>query len=155
MRTMEEMFDASAGRLARRKQLTRVLPRMAKEAQSPDLRQGFRGHAVETERHAERLERAFAMLDKTPRQTCEAMQGIEGRETIEAVDDYQVLDAGILAAAQASEHYEIACYGTVCASAKLMGKPQLARLLHHQTLEEEKKADALLTRIADPSVNER
>jgi ferritin-like metal-binding protein YciE len=158
MRTIEQMFHAMLQELYHaEQQLTRALPRMAKEAQSDDLRQAFKDHAVETERHVERLETAFAMIDQAPRaKTCEAMRSIveEARETIEAVADQQVLDAGLVAAAQAAEHYEIARYGTLCAWAKLMGKPQLARLLH-ETLVEEKKADERLTMIADRSVNER
>jgi ferritin-like metal-binding protein YciE len=72
---------------------------------------------------------------------------------MEEFEDPQVLDAGLIGAGQAAEHYEIARYGTLCAWAKLLGKPQIARLLH-QTLEEEKKADELLTQIAERSVNE-
>jgi len=86
---------------------------------------------------------------------CEAVLGIiaEGKEVIEEVDDAEVLDAGLVAFGQAAEHYEIARYGTLCAWAKLIGKPQIARLLH-QTLEEEKKADALLSQIAERSLNQ-
>jgi ferritin-like metal-binding protein YciE len=96
------------------------------------------------------------MMDKTARgKKCEAIIGIidEGKEMIEDTDDKQLLDAGLIAAGQAAEHYEIARYGTLCAWAKAMGKQQVARLLH-ETLEEEKKADALLTKIAEESVNQ-
>jgi ferritin-like metal-binding protein YciE len=97
------------------------------------------------------------MIGKTAKgKKCDAILGIvaEGKEVMDEVDDEQTLDAGLIAAGQAAEHYEIARYGTLCAWAKLIGKPQIARLLH-ETLEEEKNADALLTKIAERSVNEQ
>ena len=97
------------------------------------------------------------MIDKQPRgKKCDAILGIieEGKEVMEKSEDPQILDAGLIAAGQAAEHYEIARYGTLCAWAKLLGKPQIARLLH-QTLEEEKNADELLSKIAERSVNEQ
>lgn len=158
MRTMEDMFNAMLQDVYyAEKQLTRVLPKMAKQAQDEELRQAFQDHAEETERHVERLEKAFEMIDRSARaKKCEAILGIieEGKEVMEKTDDEQLLDAGLVAAAQAAEHYEIARYGTLCAWAKLMGKPQLAKLLH-ETLQEEKNADALLTKIAERSVNEQ
>lgn len=158
MRTMEEMFHALLQDVYyAEKQLTRVLPKMAKEAQGDELKKAFKDHSAETERHVQRLEQAFEMIDRTPRgKKCEAMLGIieEGKEVMEEADGEQILDAGLIAAGQAAEHYEIARYGTLCAWAKQMGKPQLARLLH-QTLEEEKKADELLTKIAERSANEQ
>jgi ferritin-like metal-binding protein YciE len=158
MHTMEDLFHTMLQDVYyAEKQLTRVLPKMAKETDDQELKNAFKHHAEETERHVERLEKAFEMIDRTPRaKKCEAMLGIieEGKEVMEKVDDKQVLDAGLVAAAQAAEHYEIARYGTLCAWAKLMGKPQLARLLH-QTLEEEKKTDELLTKIAERSINEQ
>jgi len=86
---------------------------------------------------------------------CDAILGIiaEGEEVIKEADDEEVQDAGLIASGQAAEHYEIARYGTLCSWAKLLGKPQVAKLLH-QTLEEEKKADALLTKIAERTVNQ-
>lgn len=157
MKTMEDMFYALLQDVYyAEKQLTKALPKMAKEAEDEELKKAFTDHLAETEGHVERLEKAFEMIDKAARaKKCDAILGIiaEGKEVMEEFEDPQVLDAGLVAAGQAAEHYEIARYGTLCAWAKLLGKPQIARLLH-QTLEEEKKADELLTKIADRSVNE-
>jgi ferritin-like metal-binding protein YciE len=136
--------------------LLKTLPQMAKKASSEELSQAFLTHRDQTEGQIERLEQAFEMIEKKPRgKKCDAILGIiqEGKEVIEEVEDDDVLDAGLIGAAQAAEHYEIARYGTLCAWAKQMGKPQIARLLH-QTLEEEKQTDELLTKIAESSVNE-
>lgn len=157
MKTMDEMFYAMLQDVYyAEKQLTKALPKMAKEAEDEALKTAFTDHLEETEGQIERLEQVFEMLDKTARaKKCDAILGIieEGKEVMEKAEDKQILDAGLIAAGQAAEHYEIARYGTLCAWAKLLGKPQIARLLH-QTLEEEKKADLLLTQIADRSVNE-
>jgi ferritin-like metal-binding protein YciE len=156
MKTMDDMFYALMQDVYyAEKQLTKALPKMAKQAEDEQLKKAFTDHQKETEGHIERLEKAFEMINKTPRaKKCDAILGIieEGKEVIEDTDDKQVLDAGLISAGQAAEHYEIARYGTLCAWAKLLGKQQLARLLH-ETLEEEKKADALLTQIAERSVN--
>jgi ferritin-like metal-binding protein YciE len=156
MKTMDDMFYTLMQDVYyAEKQLTKALPKMAKQAEDEELKKAFTDHQKETEGHVERLEKAFEMINKNPRaKKCDAILGIieEGKEVIEDTDDKQVLDAGLISAGQAAEHYEIARYGTLCAWAKLLNKPQLARLLH-ETLEEEKKADALLTRIAERSVN--
>jgi ferritin-like metal-binding protein YciE len=157
MKTMEEMFNSLLQDVYyAEKQLTRALPKMAKQAEDPKLKKAFSEHLTETEGHIKRLEQAFEMMDKTARgKKCDAMLGIieEGKEMMDEADDKELLDAGLIAAGQAAEHYEIARYGTLCAWAKAMGKPQVANLLH-ETLEEEKKADALLTKIAKESVNQ-
>jgi ferritin-like metal-binding protein YciE len=157
MKTMEELFHALLQDVYyAEKQLTKALPKMAKEADDSELKKAFTDHLKETEGHVERLEQAFKIIGKPAKgKKCDAILGIieEGKEVIEEVDDEQVLDAGLIASGQAAEHYEIARYGTLCAWAKLIGKPQIARLLH-ETLEEEKKADALLGKIADRSVNQ-
>lgn len=157
MKTMEELFHALLQDVYyAEKQLTKALPKMAKEADDARLKKAFTDHLAETEGHIERLEKAFEMIDKPARgKKCAAILGIieEGKEVIEEADDEKVLDAGLVAAGQAAEHYEIARYGTLCAWAKLIGKPQIARLLH-ETLQEEKHADALLTEIAERSVNQ-
>jgi ferritin-like metal-binding protein YciE len=157
MKTMEDMFHALLQDVYfAEKQLTKALPKMAKEADDSELKKAFTDHLKETEGHIERLEKAFDMIDKPARgKKCEAIIGIieEGKEVIEEADDEQILDAGLIASGQAAEHYEIARYGTLCAWAKLLGKPQIARLLH-ETLEEEKNADELLTKIAEKSVNQ-
>jgi ferritin-like metal-binding protein YciE len=154
---MEDMFHALLQDVYfAEKQLTKALPKMAKEADDSELKKAFTDHLKETEGHIERLEKAFDMIDKPARgKKCEAIIGIieEGKEVIEEADDEQILDAGLIASGQAAEHYEIARYGTLCAWAKLLGKPQIARLLH-ETLEEEKNADELLTKIAEKSVNQ-
>ena len=137
------------------KQIYKSLPKMAKAASSDQLRAAFEKHHDETEGQIERLEQIFELLGKPARgKKCDAILGIvaEGDEVVEEAEDDDVLDAGVLAAAQAAEHYEIARYGTLCAWAKQMGKPEIARLLN-QTLDEEKKADALLTKIAEKAVN--
>jgi ferritin-like metal-binding protein YciE len=158
MKSMEDMFYAMLQDVYyAEKQLTKALPKMAKEAGDQELKKAFTDHLEETQGHIERLEKAFGMIDKTARaKKCDAILGIieEGKEVMEkASDDKELLDAGLIASGQAAEHYEIARYGTLCAWAKLLGKPQLARLLH-ETLEEEKKADALLSQIAEKSVNQ-
>ena len=138
------------------KQLLKALPKLAKKATNEQLEQAFLTHRDETETHVERLEKAFEMIGKKPRaKKCEAIAGIiaEGEEVVSEAEEEDVRDAGMLAAAQAAEHYEIARYGTLCAWAKQIGKPELARLLH-QTLEEEKKTDETLTQIAQQCVNQ-
>jgi len=156
MKTMEELFHALLQDVYyAEKQLTKALPKMAKEADNEELKKAFTTHLKETEGHVERLEKAFEMIGKPAKgKTCDAILGIiaEGKEVIEEVDDDQILDAGLIAAGQAAEHYEIARYGTLCAWAKLIGKPQVARLLH-ETLDEEKHADKLLNEIAERAVN--
>jgi ferritin-like metal-binding protein YciE len=156
MKTMEELFHALLQDVYyAEKQLTKALPKMAKEADDAELKKAFTDHLEETEGHIERLEKAFEMIGKPARgKKCEAIIGIidEGKEVIDEAEDEQILDAGLIASGQAAEHYEIARYGTLCAWAKLLGKPQIARLLH-ETLQEEKHADELLTRIAEKSVN--
>jgi len=156
MKTMEEMFNALLQDVYyAEKQLTKALPKMAKEADNAKLKKAFADHLKETEGHVERLEKAFEMIGKTAKgKKCPAILGIieEGKEVIDEVDDENVLDAGLIGAGQAAEHYEIARYGTLIAWAKQIGKPQIARLLH-ETLEEEKHADELLTQIAEEGVN--
>jgi ferritin-like metal-binding protein YciE len=158
MKTMDQLFHALLQDVYyAEKELTKVLPKMAKEADDQELKKAFNDHLKETEGHVERLEKAFEMVGKPAKgKKCEAILGIvaEGKEVIDEVDDAQTLDAGLIAAGQAAEHYEIARYGTLCAWARLLGKPQIARLLH-ETLEEEKKADALLSKIAERSVNQQ
>jgi ferritin-like metal-binding protein YciE len=137
------------------KQLTKALPKMAKASTSPQLKKAFETHLKETEGHIKRLEQVFGLLDLTARgKTCKAMQGLveEGSEMIEEEADPEVMDAGLIAAAQRVEHYEIAAYGTVRTYAQLLGEKQAVQL-HQQTLDEEKHADELLTQIAEKSIN--
>jgi ferritin-like metal-binding protein YciE len=155
---MEELFHALLQDVYyAEKQLTKALPKLAKAAESKELKKAFTDHLKETEGHVERLEKAFDMIGKPAKgKKCEAILGIieEGKEVIEEAEEDSVLDAGLIASGQAAEHYEIARYGTLIAWAKVIGKPQVARLLH-ETLQEEKHADELLTKIADRAVNEQ
>jgi ferritin-like metal-binding protein YciE len=139
------------------KSLVRALRKMAKAAESEQLRSAFETHRTETEGQVERLEQVFEMLGKRPQaKTCEAMQGIlaEGEEVMEDFADSEALDAGLLAAAQAVEHYEITRYGTLKSWAGQLGMKDAARLLE-ETLAEEKKTDELLTRLAESALNPR
>ena len=137
------------------KQILKALPKMAKAAQADKLRAAFEKHHGETEGQVERLERVFELIDKPARgKTCEAIQGLldEGKEIMEEYKGTEALDAGMVAAAQAVEHYEIARYGTLKQWALQLGIKDAVRLLD-QTLQEEKKTDEALTSLAEASVN--
>src|SRR5690348_15993505 len=137
------------------KQLLRALPKMAKNANDDTLRQAFETHTEETKGHVEWLEQIFDKLGKKPGgKTCKAMQGLveEGKEKMEEDAEPEVLDAGLISAAQRVEHYEIAGYGTVRTYAKLLGDENAARLLQ-KTLDEEGQTDKKLTQLAESSIN--
>ena len=137
------------------KQILKALPKMAKAAQAKELRAAFEKHHGETEGQVERLEQIFELLDKPARaKTCDAIQGIldEGKEIMDEYKGCEALDAGLLAAAQAVEHYEISRYGTLKQWALQLGMKDAARLLD-ETLQEEKKTDVSLTTLAEASVN--
>jgi ferritin-like metal-binding protein YciE len=137
------------------RQILKALPKMAKASESDDLRNALMHHREETQGQVERLQRAFEALGKRARAaTCEAINGLieEGDEVIEEFPEGMVRDAGILANAQAVEHYEMARYGTIVAWAKAVGADDVARLMH-ETLEEEKKADATLNQLAQRRIN--
>ncbi len=137
------------------KQIYKSLPKMAKAAVSDQLRAAFEKHHDETEGQIGRLEQIFELLDKPARgKKCDAIEGIldEGKEIMEEYDDTSALDAGLLAAAQAVEHYEISRYGTLKAWATKLGMRDAAKLLD-QTLAEEKKTDDALSKIAASAVN--
>jgi ferritin-like metal-binding protein YciE len=136
-------------------QLLKALPKMAKGASSDELKQAFEDHLEETKEHVERLEKIFEGLDESPKgKTCKAMKGLveEGSEILEEEGDESVLDAGIIAAAQKVEHYEIASYGTVRTWADLLGEKAAVKLLQ-ETLDEEGAADQKLTELAEEIVN--
>jgi ferritin-like metal-binding protein YciE len=136
-------------------QLLKALPKMAKGAVSTELKQAFENHLEETEGHVERLEEIFEDLEESPKgKTCQAMKGLveEGSEILEEEGDESVLDAGIIAAAQKVEHYEIASYGTVRTFAELLGEKEAAKLLQ-ETLDEEGAADEKLNELAEDIVN--
>jgi ferritin-like metal-binding protein YciE len=137
------------------KQILKALPKMAKAAHSEKLRAAFERHHVETEGQVDRLEKVFELIDKPARsKTCDAIQGIleEGREIMEEYKGSEALDAGMLAAAQAVEHYEISRYGTLKQWAQQLGMKDAVRLLD-ETLQEEKKTDEALTSLAEAAVN--
>ena len=137
------------------RQILKALPKMAKATQNEDLRQALMHHREETQGQVDRLQKAFEALGKRARaQTCEAINGLieEGEEVIEEFPEGTVRDAGILANAQAVEHYEMARYGTIIAWAKTCGQEQVVQLMH-ETLEEEKKADTLLNDLAAKKIN--
>ncbi|MCJ1900934.1 MULTISPECIES: ferritin-like domain-containing protein [Paracoccus] len=137
------------------RQILKALPKMARGAQSDRLRKAFEKHREETEIHVERLQQVFEILGKAARgKTCPAIDGIieEGEEVMAAFKDAPALDAGLVAAAQAVEHYEIARYGTLRQWAKQLGLKEAAALLG-QTLEEESATDELLTQIAESEAN--
>jgi ferritin-like metal-binding protein YciE len=137
------------------KQILKALPKMAKAARSDKLRAAFEKHHDETEGQIERLEQVFELLDKPARgKTCEAIQGIldEGKEIMDEYKGTEALDAGLVSAAQAVEHYEIARYGTLKQWAQQLGMKDAVRLLD-QTLQEEKKTDEALTSLAEGVVN--
>jgi ferritin-like metal-binding protein YciE len=137
------------------KQILKALPKMAKAATSQELQAAFEKHHEETEGQVERLEQVFELLGKPARgKKCDAIEGIieEGKEIMEEYADTPALDAGLLAAAQAVEHYEISRYGTLKAWAAKLDLKDAVKLLD-QTLSEEKKTDETLTKIAEKAVN--
>ena len=132
------------------------LPKMAKAAQSDELRAAFEKHHAETEGQVERLEQVFELIGKKAQgKTCDAIVGIveEGQEVMKEYKGSPALDAGLLAGAQAVEHYEISRYGTLKTWAEELGLRDAVRLLD-ATLQEEKKTDATLTAIAESVVNQ-
>jgi ferritin-like metal-binding protein YciE len=137
------------------KQILRALPKMAKEASTPELKQAFETHRDQTEGHVDRLNEVFELIGKPARgKTCEAILGIidEAKEIMEDFKGADALDAGLASSAQAVEHYEIARYGTLKTWAKELGHNDAAKLLD-ETLQEEIKTDQLLTKIATSNVN--
>ena len=139
------------------RQITKALPQMIQKATDPQLKQGFQTHLAETENQIRRLEQVFQALGQEAQgTTCAAMNGIieEAQEIMGDADDNEVLDAAMLAAAQAVEHYEITRYGTLIAFAQQLGRTQVVSLLQ-QTLEEEKATDKKLTQLAESRINRR
>ncbi|MDQ2732513.1 MAG: ferritin-like domain-containing protein [Armatimonadota bacterium] len=136
-------------------QITKALPKMAKAATTPELKAAFETHLEETKGQIARIEQIFEKLGGSPKgKTCKAMQGLveEGSELLEEKPDKAVLDAGLIAAAQRVEHYEIAAYGTARTYALELGHKDVAKLLQ-ETLDEEGKTDKLLTKLAESVVN--
>jgi ferritin-like metal-binding protein YciE len=154
--TLEDLFlDEIRDLYDAEKQLTKALPKMAKAASSEELRTAFENHLEETENQVERLEQIFTMLDqKGTGKKCAAMAGLvqEGDEMVSSTDDSAVRDAGLIAAAQKVEHYEISGYGSARTHAQLLGHQEAVSLLE-ETLYEEKQADRILNGLAESSVN--
>jgi ferritin-like metal-binding protein YciE len=139
------------------KQIVKALPEMIGKATDPQLKQGFQIHLRETENHVKRLEQVFQLLgQKAQGVDCPAIDGIikEANEVAGEVEQKSVLDAALIAAAQAVEHYEMTRYGTLIAWANLLGKRDCASLLQ-QTLDEEKATDEKLTKMAESQVNRK
>jgi ferritin-like metal-binding protein YciE len=137
-------------------QLVDALPKMADAAHAPELKNAFREHLNQTKQHVDRLEQIFRKLGESPKgETCEGMKGLvkEGQEMIKMKGEPEVIDAGLIAAAQRVEHYEMAGYGTVRTYAELLGDQEAVRLLE-RTLQEEEDADEKLTEIAESHINQ-
>jgi ferritin-like metal-binding protein YciE len=138
------------------KQLTKALPKLARAATSPVLRDAFQSHLEETRGHVERLEQVMEGLgEKVRGKHCDGIEGIieEGKSVMEEEFDEVTMDACLIAAGQRAEHYEIAVYGTLVAWAKAMGHSQAVDLLQ-ETLNEEKAADEKLTALAEAGINQ-
>jgi ferritin-like metal-binding protein YciE len=137
------------------KKILTALPKLAKAAQSDDLASALERHRTETEEHVARLEQVFELIDEEPHgKTCPAIMGLieEGQEIAKEYKDSPAIDAGLLAAAQAVEHYEIARYGTLRTWAQELGIKEAVNILA-KTLDEESRTDALLSKLAEKSVN--
>jgi ferritin-like metal-binding protein YciE len=155
-KTLEDLFHETLKDIYfTEKTLVKELPRLAKAADADELREAFETHLQETEDQVERLEQIFELLDKPARgKTCPAIKGLseEAKEVMKDFKNTNALDAGLLSAAQAVEHYEISRYGTLKAWAEELGLDQAVRLLD-ATLQEEKNADRTLSEIAESRVN--
>jgi ferritin-like metal-binding protein YciE len=155
-KTLDDLFHETLKDIyyAEKKILT-ALPKMAKAAQSEELQAAFEKHERETKGQVDRLERVFAMIKQPAKgKTCDAINGMidEGKEVMKEFRGCAALDAGLLASAQAVEHYEISRYGTLKTWAKQLGLDDAATLLQ-ETLQEEKKTDEALTELAESTVN--
>jgi ferritin-like metal-binding protein YciE len=157
-KTLDDLFhDTLKDIYFAEKKILATLPKMANAAQSAELKAAFEKHRTETEGQIERLEKVFAVIEKKPQgKTCAAIVGIteEGAEIMEEYKGSPALDAGLLAAAQAVEHYEISRYGTLIAWAEELGLDDAVSLLE-ETLEEEEATDEALTEIAKTAINQQ
>src|SRR5262245_58114460 len=156
-KTLADLFEHGLKDIyyAEKKILT-ALPKMAKAAETEELTAAFQKHEKETKGQVERLERVFQMMDQSAKgKKCPGIDGIieEGKDIIDEFKKTPALDAGLIAAAQAVEHYEITRYGTLIAWAQKLGMSDAAELLQ-ETLDEEKATDQTLTELAQSAVNE-
>jgi ferritin-like metal-binding protein YciE len=156
MMSLQDLFVSELKDLySAENQLVKALPKMAKAAGTEDLKRAFEEHLEQTKGHVERLEQIFDKLDvSTKGKKCKAMEGLieEGKDMIDEDAEADVKDAGLIAAAQKVEHYEIAGYGSARTFARMLGNEEAANLLQ-QTLNEEAEADKKLTAIAESHVN--
>jgi ferritin-like metal-binding protein YciE len=157
-KTLDDLFhDTLKDIYYAERKILKALPKMKRAAQSADLKAAFDKHQQETEGQVERLQQIFEMLGKRAQgKTCDAIEGIiaEGEEIMDEFKDSAALDAGLISAAQAVEHYEITRYGTLKRWASELGMADAAKLLD-ATLQEESKTDSNLTKLADASANDR
>ncbi|GGF69186.1 YciE/YciF family protein [Azorhizobium oxalatiphilum] len=158
MKSMDDLFVHTLRDIYyAEKRILKALPKMIDKATDPELQAAFRSHLVETEGHVQRVEEVFRMHGVEAKTvTCRAIDGIitEAEEVIGEVEDPEVLDAALAASAQAVEHYEMTRYGTLVAWARRLGRADCAAVLQ-LNLDEEKKADEKLTRIAESKLNIR
>jgi ferritin-like metal-binding protein YciE len=152
MESLKELFVEELQDLySAETQITKALPKMAKAATSPALKDAFESHLEETKEQIQRLDQIFESLGESSKgKTCEGMKGLlkEGDELMKEDADPEVMDAGLIAAAQRVEHYEMAGYGTVRTYAELLGEDEAVTLLE-ATLKEEKAADSKLSKVAN------
>jgi ferritin-like metal-binding protein YciE len=158
IKTMDDLFAHQLRDIYyAEKQIVKALPDMIKKTTDPQLKQGFQTHLRETENHVKRLDQVFDLIGKKAQGVdCPAIDGIikEANEVAGEVDDKAVLDAALIAAAQAVEHYEMTRYGTLIAWAKQLGHNDVVSLLN-QTLDEERATDKKLTAVAEGQVNRK
>lgn len=156
LQTLRDLYEEQLHDLySAETQLVKALPKMAKSASNPQLKNAFQEHLGQTEQHVQRLEQIFQQLGAKPKgQTCKGMEGLiaEGEEMIKMKGEPAAIDAGLIAAAQRVEHYEIAGYGCVRTYAQQIGDQQGMRLLQ-QTLDEEGMTDKKLTQLAEQLIN--
>lgn len=157
-KSLEDLFhDTLKDIYYAERKILKALPKMQRAAQSKELQAAFEKHRNETEDQVERLTKVFELIGKSPRgKTCDAIEGIiaEGEEIIDEYKDTSSLDAGLISAAQAVEHYEITRYGTLKRWAMELELKDVAKLLD-ETLQEESKTDSDLTKLAEDSANKR
>lgn len=158
LKNLEDLFEFELKDLySAEKQLIQALPKMAKKANDPQLKQAFEKHLQETETQKDRLDQIFKLLDLSPgREKCKAMEGLitEGEDMIDENATPETKDAGLIASAQRIEHYEISGYGTAAHFAQRLGKKDVFKLLE-QSLNEEQKTDTLLNDLAKSYINQK
>jgi ferritin-like metal-binding protein YciE len=157
-KTLQDLFhDTLKDIYYAERKILKTLPKMARGAEAPELKAAFEKHREQTEGQIERIQKVFELLEKRPQgKTCEAIEGIvaEGEEIMEEYKGTPALDAGMIASAQAVEHYEITRYGTLRRWAQVLGLKEAVPLIE-QSLKEEEETDLLLTKMADTAANRK